>query len=93
MLTITSNMKGHTLIKMRGKIYSLNLEVKGNIVTYVTGDDNHGEKNMPLSAWAAIAKLPYTGIQWVAYKPQAFISYKSRGFAVQDQDISRSNVW
>lgn len=40
MLTITSNMKGHTLIKMRGKIYSLNLEAKGNIFKYVTGDDN-----------------------------------------------------
>lgn len=86
-------MKGHTLIKMRGKIYSPNLEAKGNIFTYVTGDGNHGEKNMPQSAWAAIAKLPYPGIQWVAYEQQAFISYNSRGLEVQDWDVSRSSVW
>lgn len=39
-------MKGHTLIKMRGKIYSSNLEAKWNIFTYVTGDDNHEGENM-----------------------------------------------
>lgn len=47
MLTITRNMKGHNWIKMKGKIYSPNLEAKGNISSYVTRDDNHKEKNMP----------------------------------------------
>lgn len=77
-----------TYFKIRGKIYSLNLEARVNNFTAITGNDT-GEKRKCLSLGCHTKTI----VDWVAYKQQTFISQSSRVWEVQEQGARQFTVW